>query len=112
MKSLCQCLENVTILKLENLYFFLKNFLVISKNIIDKHFLNGFIKFNMKNINNFNISNNQLSVLEKNVGEEEFNMSNFIELVKNAFKGMKKDLQLEIYRIKSDLAQYRKKNNR
>ena len=62
--NLALYLETINNLKMDNLYLFIKNFLVASMDKIDEQFLYGYFNFYFENINNFNASDLHLQILK------------------------------------------------
>ena len=62
--NLALYLETINNLKMDNLYLFIKNFLVASTDKIDEQFLYGYFNFYFENINNFNASDLHLQILK------------------------------------------------
>ena len=62
--NLALYLEIINNLKMDNLYLFIRNFLVASTDKIDEQFLYGYFNFYFENINNFNASDLHLQILK------------------------------------------------
>jgi len=69
ISTLSSYLEIIDWYKMENLFLFLKNFIVISSCKNDDCILTSFFNHYYENIKNFNISSIQLSILENIVGK-------------------------------------------
>ena len=87
--NLSSYLEIVNSVKMENLYLFLKNLVMVATCEINDNCLKRFFRFYFKNINCFNISEIQLKILTK-IGEKNENITDmFLSMVEFKFEKIK-----------------------
>ena len=96
ISTLSSYLEIIDEYKMENLFLFLKNFIVISSCKNDDCILTSFFNHYYENIKNFNISSIQLSILENIVGKNMKLASLFLGNAEFQFKKNKIELKPEI----------------
>ena len=87
--NLSSYLEIVNSVKMENLYLFLKNLVIVATCEINDNCLKRFFRFYFKNINCFNISEIQLKILTKIDEQNENNTDMFLSMAEFKFEKIK-----------------------
>ena len=87
--NLSSYLEIVSNVKMENVYLFLKNLVIISTSEMNDYCLKAFFKQYSKNMNCFNVSEVQLKILKKFLDQNENDNNMFLDMIEIKFEKVK-----------------------